>query len=310
MELEDYSHCTLCPRECGVDRTTGVVGFCGETATCRVSSSGPHFGEEPSFSGTRGSGTIFFTGCSSHCFFCQNHQISNENLGQDVTDDELLAIGRSLAAAGVHNLNFVTPDHFWPHIEALCRALRDEGVEVPFLFNSSGYQRPDMIERYAQWIDIFMPDFKFADPDLAERCMGDRRYPELALESLRRMVDAKGFLDPWDPSGRRPAKRGVLVRHLILPGEVENSLAVLRMLRQEFGKLLPLSVMSQFHPVPACREGGELDRCISAEEHGQVRELVLELEFLHVYMQTMDHTMEFLPDFRKDQPFEGNRRGD
>ena len=126
---------------------------------CRVASSGPHFGEEPSFSGTRGSGTIFFTGCSSHCLFCQNHQISNEHLGEAFAPDGFLALGRRLAASGVHNLNFVTPDHFWPHIEGLCRALRAEGVALPFLFNSSGYQRPDMVDRYARWIEFFLPDF-------------------------------------------------------------------------------------------------------------------------------------------------------
>ena len=307
MNQDAYSECRLCPRDCGVDRTAGEKGVCRETAMCRVASSGPHFGEEPSFSGTRGSGTIFFAGCSSHCFFCQNHRISNENLGEALTPDGFLALGRRLAASGVHNLNFVTPDHFWPHIEHLCRTLRGEGVTIPFLFNSSGYQRPDLVDRYAQWIDIFMPDFKFADPALAKACMGDERYPALALDALRRMVERKGFLDPWDPSGARPAERGVLVRHLVLPGRVENSIAVLKLLHHEFGKLLPLSVMSQFHPVPACFERELLTRRITAEEHRRIHELVDELGFRHVYIQEHSQGLEFLPDFREDEPFEGNR---
>lgn len=281
--------------------------MCGETAMCRVASSGPHFGEEPSFSGTRGSGTIFFSGCSSHCFFCQNHQISNEHLGQAVTVDEFVTLGRKLAASGVHNLNFVTPDHFWPHIEHLCRTLRAEGVTLPFLFNSSGYQRPDMIARYGEVIDIFMPDFKFADPALAKTCMGDERYPVLALDALRKMVELKGFLDPWDPTGARPAERGVLVRHLILPGHVENSVAVLKLLRHEFGARMPLSVMSQFHPVGACFERSDLARRITPGEHGRIHDLVGELDFRHVYIQEYVPGTEFLPDFRKDEPFEGNR---
>ena len=303
-----YSECRLCPRDCGVDRTSGALGVCGEDATCRVASHGPHFGEEPSFSSTRGSGTIFFTGCSSHCFFCQNHQILNEHMGRRVSPDELLGIARSLVAAGVHNLNFVTPDHFWPHIEFVCRTLRAEGVTLPFLFNSSGYQREDMVPRYAEVMDIFMPDFKFATPAIAKRCMGDEQYPAIALGALGRMVELRGFLDPWDPTGVRPAQRGVLVRHLIQPGEEENSIAVLRLLRKEFGPLIPLSVMNQFHPVAACRKRGELTRRISAGEHERVRSEVLDLGFKHVYMQAMPETADFLPDFSQDEPFQGNRR--
>lgn len=304
--FEAYRACRLCPRDCGVDRTAGGLGVCRETAACRIASAGPHFGEEPSFSGTRGSGTIFFSGCSSRCFFCQNYQISIENTGREVAPDELLGVARRLAASGVHNINFVTPDHFWPHIEYVCRMLREEGVSVPFLFNSSGYQRPDAIARYAEWMNIFMPDFKFADPDLAGACMGDPRYPESALEALRGMVEAAGFLHPWDPTGRRPAETGVLVRHLILPGHVDNSLAALRLLRREFGRLLPMSVMSQFHPVARCRACGRLDRAITPEEHAAVRDAVLEMGFRHVYLQTLSHGMEFLPDFEREEPFEGN----
>jgi len=305
--FDAYRNCRLCPRDCGVDRISGARGYCGETSVCRIASSGPHFGEEPSFSGTRGSGTIFFTGCSSHCFFCQNYQISNENQGDEVTLDALFAMAKTLAASGVHNLNFVTPDHFWPHIESLCVRLKEAGVNIPRIFNGSGYQREDMIGRYAQYMDIFMSDFKFAQGRLAKRCMGDDRYPEIAIKALRKMVELKGFLDPWDPSGACPAQQGVLVRHLILPGEVENSLEVLRLLREEFGRLIPLSVMSQFQPVSVCHERGELTRPITAEEYARVQDLVLELDFRHVYMQTLSHTSAFLPDFNRDEPFEGNR---
>jgi putative pyruvate formate lyase activating enzyme len=304
----DYAFCKLCPRECGVNRTNGAVGVCGETSACRVSSYGLHFGEEPCFSGARGSGTIFFTGCSSHCFFCQNYQISNRGLGDPVSPQRLLEMAEELIAQGAHNLNFVTPDHFWPHIEWVCRALRARNVSVPFLFNSSGYQREDMVSRYAECVDIFMPDFKYADADLARLCMGDAGYPDIALAALRRMVELKGFLHPWDPTGSETARQGVLVRHLILPGFADNSLRVLRLLRSEFGRLLPMSVMSQFHPVPACRERGQLTRRISLEEHERIRDLVMELDFEHVFVQPYLPTGEFLPDFERDEPFEGNRR--
>lgn len=306
--FEDYARCQLCPRLCSVNRNARETGVCGETAICRVCSYGPHFGEEPCFSGSRGSGTIFFTGCSSHCFFCQNYQISNQGLGDPVSPERLIEIIRDLANAGVHNINFVTPDHFWPHIEDAARVLRSEGFSLPFLFNSSGYQREEMVARYAEWMDIFMPDFKFAQAELARTCMGDARYPEIARAALRRMVELKGFLHPWDPQGRDTARTGVLVRHLILPGYVENTLQVLRWLRHEFGPRIPLSVMSQFHPVPACRARKQLTRRISREEHERVLDEIARLDFQHVFIQPYLPGIEFLPDFERDEPFEGNRK--
>lgn len=306
--MHRYRNCHLCPRSCGADRVTGQIGFCGETAVCRIASSGAHFGEEPCFSGKRGSGTIFFSGCSSQCFFCQNFQISLEHQGRAVSDEQLYEIARGLIRKGVHNLNFVTPDHFWPHIEKLCQRLRAEGEELPFLFNSSGFQEPAMIAAYAEWMDVFMPDFKFADSDLALACMRDRRYPELTLEAVRRMVAAKGFLQPWDPDHGVLARRGVLVRHLVLPGYVENSLAVLKLLREEFGALLPLSVMSQFTPVETCMQRGHLDRPVSREEYRRVCDAVEELGFRHVFIQPQSGDPDFLPDFRREEPFVGNEK--
>lgn len=308
MNFDRYRECQLCPRRCGADRTSGKLGICGQTATCRISSAGPHYGEEPSFTGMNGSGTIFFSGCSCRCFFCQNYQISAGGMGWEVAPEELVQTARALALSGVHNLNFVTPDHFWPHIQHLCRELKNEGVTIPTIFNCSGYQREDLVEEYAECIDMFMPDLKFAEPQLAKECMGDELYPDIALKALRKMVDLKGFLEPWDPIGARTAQRGVLVRHLILPDHVENSLEVLRLLRAEFGKLLPLSVMSQFRPVPECIERKYLCRGISREEHGKVRDLVYELGFQNVYLQEIPDTAEFLPDFSLEEPFEGNKK--
>lgn len=308
-DLSPYTSCRLCPRNCGVNRVAGERGVCGEEAVCRVASWGPHYGEEPCFSGTRGSGTIFFSGCSSGCFFCQNYQISAEHHGRDRTPEDLLQAALEMAAGpdAVHNINFVTPDHFWPHVRWLAQRLRQEGVTLPLLFNGSGYERPELVPEYAEWMDIFLPDFKFADPALAKRVMGDARYPELVLASLRKMVELKGFLSPWDPTGRETARQGVLVRHLILPGEVENSLAVLSRLRQEFGPLLPLSVMSQFRPVPACAGRGDLARRISGEEHVRVIGHAEALGFRHLFIQQHEDSADFMPDFRADHVFRGNR---
>ena len=307
MDFPAYTPCRLCPRQCATDRLGGAPGVCGETAELRIASWGPHLGEEPCFTGTRGSGTIFFTGCSCHCLFCQNWQISNgHGAGRVVSAEEFHRIALGLVECGVHNLNFVTPDHFWPHIAALCRRLRDDGVLIPFLFNSSGYQLPVMVAEYAALMDIFMPDFKFAAPALARQVLRDERYPEIALEALRIMVAEKGFLEPLDPSGQHPAQRGVLVRHLVLPGHVDNTLRVLDLLREEFGRWLPISLMSQYKPTPATRSQAPFDRHLTHEEYQTVLAHAAELGFENLLVQPLATTDDFLPDFQRPKPFRGN----
>jgi putative pyruvate formate lyase activating enzyme len=304
----EYSECRLCPRDCRADRQAGRRGICGETAELRCANACAHFGEEPCLSGTRGSGTIFFSGCSCRCFFCQNYQISREGLGTVRTPDQLFADAMALIGQGVHNLNFVTPDHFEPHVRHLCGQLRDAGITVPFIWNGSGYHLSRLVGRWAEYITIFLPDFKFAVPDLARRCMDDADYPRLALESLRRMVRERGFLKSSDDGGVMLAERGVLVRHLVLPGETENSLKVIELLHGEFGPDLPLSVMSQFHPVPACHEIGCLNRQVAADDYRRVCDRVFELGFSQVFLQPESGDTAFLPDFSDEHPFAGNPR--
>lgn len=309
MGFDGYKNCQLCPRNCKVDRTQGKTGVCGETADLRIAHLGAHFGEEPSFSGALGSGAVFFSGCSSHCFFCQNYQISSEHQGKIFTSAEFLSEAKALIDKEVHNLNFVTPDHFWPHVKELCASLRAEGCSIPTVFNSSGYQKPAMIAEYAEFMDMFMPDFKFAQPELARECMKDQNYPEIAIEAVRRMVKAKGFLAPYDPTGERPARHGVLVRHLVLPGHIENSLEVLKLIHGEFGANIPLSVMSQFQPVPGCSGHPEFGRVLEAREYEQVLELVEKLGFTRVYVQELVEKTAFLPDFNDpEDPFPGHKK--
>lgn len=307
MNLSPYSPCRLCPRQCSTDRLEGHAGVCGETAELRIASWGPHMGEEPCFSGTRGSGAIFFSGCACHCFFCQNWQISTAHgKGQIVSAEAFHRLALDLVERGVHNLNFVTPDHFWPHIEALCARLRADGVTIPFLFNSSGYQLPAMISRYASQMNIFLPDFKFADPIVARAVMRDERYPEIAIEALRLMIAEKGFLDPFDPTGINLAQRGVLVRHLVLPGHIENTLRVLDLLREEFGRWLPLSLMSQYTPVPAAQQRPPFDRTLTAQEYQTALDHAQDLGFENLLTQPMANSDDFLPDFEQPRPFRGN----
>ena len=302
----EYNECHLCPRDCGAHRNAGEAGFCGCDATLRIGAMLPHFGEEPCLSGTKGSGTVFFSGCSCACFFCQNHQISQEGIGRAYGFDEFLAGLRDLIGKHVHNLNFVTPEHYMPTLLAACRILRDEGYELPFLWNSSGYARPDAIRQAAKIIDVFMPDFKFASGELSLKCMGDADYSRHALTAIEAMVDSVGFLRPWDDSGQITSSRGTIVRHLVLPGYVDNSIAVIDTLYSNFGPLLPLSIMSQFMPMPECERRNMLNSQLTQQEYEQVCQYVRQLGFARVFVQEGNGDSSFAPDFTKAQPFLGN----
>lgn len=304
----EYKSCQLCPRQCGCDRTAGQAGYCGQTADCRIASITPHHGEEPCLSGSRGSGTIFFSGCSCGCFFCQNHQISLGGQGHVFTAEELYDSAVQLVARGVHNLNLVTPDHFWPHLRQLITRLRQDGIDLPIVWNTSAYCNADVLRQQLDLVDIFLPDFKFADPSLATRCMGDSRYPALARAALRLMADHAGFLRPWDTSGEICARRGLLVRHLVLPGELANSREVLQILHDDFGPNVPISLMGQFRPMPACQQRGELNRQLTSSEYTEICDYAQKLGFQRLFTQPEYGDPDFLPDFRRKQPFEGNQK--
>lgn len=299
----NYDNCCLCPRECGVNRNNGETGFCGESAELRIAAMLAHFGEEPCITGKNGSGTVFFSGCGCGCFFCQNFQISHQHIGKIYSPGDFLNALRGLVAQGVHNLNFVTPDHYWPHIKAACLALRDDGVDIPFLWNSSGYANASLVPEQCRVIDVFLPDFKFALPELAEKCMGDSRYPEIALKALSEMVDRKGFLRPWDTSGEMTATQGVLVRHLVLPGQLDNSIRALELLNEHFGPNLPISIMSQFQPMPECERLGLFNSKIAVDDYDKVCEYADSLGFTRIFIQEGLGDDSFAPDFTSDRPF-------
>ncbi len=308
---ELFRQCLLCPRECGVDRLQegekSSAGFCRQDSTLKVSYVGPHFGEEPPLTGTHGSGTVFFTGCSLRCSYCQNFQISREGLGEAMELEGLLAkVEDMILQRHVHNVNFVTPDHFFPYVFELITLLRRKGYDLPMVFNLSGYQSVNLLKKAEEYADIYLPDFKYADRNLAGKLSKCRDYPDAALAALSVMLSQKGFLDSFDTGGPL-AKKGVLVRHLILPGCVENSINALTTLFVEFGAGLPLSLMSQYVPVTR-QEVETLNRPLTGEEFNEVYAHALDLGFQHLFVQfpaeqTPDKKPPFLPDFRLDKPF-------
>jgi putative pyruvate formate lyase activating enzyme len=322
-----YRSCALCPRRCKVDRTAGQKGFCGESDRLRAAAIEAHMGEEPPISGRNGSGTVFFSGCSLRCAFCQNFQISHDGLGSqwdvDAAVNRLLTLHRE---RDIHNVNFVTPDHFFPHTIAIVERMKARELDIPVLYNLSGYQRIESLRMIVPYADIYLPDFKYSDASLAQRLSRCPDYPAVALDAIAEMVRQKGFLDSFAGcyddgalschSGNTSpiAIKGVLVRHLILPGHVKNSVDALTMLFLEFGRELPLSLMSQYTPVRAFPEDPALNRPITQEEFQSVFNHALELGFRNLFVQYPEDlaggSRPFVPDFSKDRPFTGNVEGE
>lgn len=298
----------LCPRNCRVNRLAGEKGICGETAALRIASIDAHFGEEPPITGTNGSGTVFFSGCTLRCTFCQNYQISADHYGYITTPDEIATRLRALHLdRGIHNVNFVTPDHFLPHTVEIVNSLRRGGTDLPILYNTSGYMSVNILKELEEYADIYMPDYKYSDPQLARSLSRARDYPDIALDAIAEMVRQKGFLNS-QLEKRLAATQGVLVRHLVLPGHVDNSMNALSILFNEFGPDLPVSLMSQYWPA---RTTGieELDRQLTFKEFYRVYDHALELGFNNMFVQHIEGWQKeraFVPDFHREKPFRGN----
>lgn len=303
MFFSEYNECNLCPRHCGARRNDSIPGVCGCNSTARISWMGPHFGEEPPISGTNGSGTVFFGGCTLRCRFCQNYQISLEASGKEYTFGAMCnSIEYMFQNTGVHNINFVTPDHFTPHVAAACRELRKRGLTIPFLANVSGYEHSPILDALLPVIDIWLPDYKYSDRKLAQNLSCAPDYPGIALKAIERMISQKGFLH-LDDNGI--ADNGVLVRHLILPGMVKNSCDALSTLFIEFGADLPVSLMSQYRPVRPMED--PFSRMITNDEFYEVLDFAQSLGFENMYVQYPENgeCAHLLPDFSRTNPFQG-----
>lgn len=261
------SHCLLCPRECRVDRAAGQTGYCRSGTLAAVASHHPHHGEEPPISGSRASGTVFFSNCTLRCVYCQNFRLSQGGVGGEVSDETLAGYFLELQERGCHNLNLVTPSHYLPAIaSALCLAA-EKGFRLPIVYNTSGYERVETLRLLEGIVDIYLPDMKYADPEKARRWSDAPDYPAVNLAAVREMHRQVGRLI-LDEDG--VAMRGLLVRHLVMPGAAEDSIAVLRSLRDEISPTASVSVMSQYFPTHHAKNYPPLDRRVRAEEYAQV----------------------------------------
>lgn len=260
---ERLAPCRVCPRHCDVDRPAGELGECGVGARALVASFGAHHGEEAPLSGWRGSGTIFFAGCNLHCVFCQNHGISQQREGSEVGAAELAEMMLELQTQGCHNINWVTPSHQVPQIlEALVTAAA-RGLRLPLVYNTSAYDDLEMLRLLDGVVDIYLPDFKYADRDIAERYSAAPDYPAIAKAALREMHRQVGDL-VTDKNGI--AVRGLMVRHLVLPGGLAGTREAMRFLADELSRDTYVNVMDQYRPCHQAHRYPELARTISGAE--------------------------------------------
>jgi putative pyruvate formate lyase activating enzyme len=300
------SSCVCCPRNCRVNRLEGRVGYCKVSAGIQISNSCLHFGEEPPISGTRGSGTIFFVGCNLRCVFCQNYQISQEFQQHPIRTlavDELVSEMLRLQEEGAHNINFVSPSHMVFQMADAINSAKNKGLNIPVVYNSNGYDSVDALRQIRGLVDIYLPDIKYLDNDLGKRLSGVNDYADVVMGVLREMLDQVGQLD-MDDDGI--ATRGMLVRHMVLPGYLENSKKCLRALADLSSDIF-VSIMSQYSPQYKACNFPQINRTLTAAEYDEITEYALDLGLENAFVQEMASQENYLPDFTQEKPFESSK---
>ena len=287
--------CVLCPRNCHADRINGRWGRCHETAEIVVARAALHMWEEPCISGDAGSGAVFFSGCPMGCVFCQNHNIAEAKAGKTITVERLSEIFLELQEKGAANINLVTGEHFVPGILEGLTLAKEQGLTLPVVYNSSGYEKPETIRLLKGSVDIWLPDFKYWDDELGLRFSGVPDYRERAMKAIDEMVCQTGAC-VFDEEGY--LRKGVVVRHLLLPGHVKNSREVLRYLHDTYGNRIYISIMSQYTPLSKDLPFEELNRKVTRREYERLLDYALELGIENGFFQEGEAAKEsFIPDF-------------
>jgi putative pyruvate formate lyase activating enzyme len=296
---EILSSCTLCPRQCKVNRLSGEKGFCGGN-TMEIAYFGPHFGEEPPLTGDKGAGTIFFSHCSLKCCFCQNHRISHEGIGRPVSEEQLGEIMLNLQSLGCHNIDLVTPSHFLPFIMKALAIAASQGLQLPLVYNSSGYESVKVLQLLDGIIDIYLPDWKYAEGNLGKQYSNAPDYPSVCMAALQEMYHQVGEMMVDD---HEIALRGLIIRHLVLPGHLSNSKKVLSRIRAAFPDSIRVSLMSQYAPKFRAQDHPLINRLLNHKEYHEICLLMEGLNFEEYWLQDLESQEVFFPDFNAANPF-------
>ena len=293
--MSAFAPCNICPKNCGADRTEREKGFCNTGKTLTVARAALHHWEEPCLSGTHGSGTIFFSGCNLRCVFCQNSAISRGNTGKEISENRLYEIFFELKEQGAHNINLVTPTHFLPTILPLIRRAKENDIKIPFVMNCGGFESVASLKEAEGLIDIYLPDFKYISPKLSAKYSHTPNYAEIAKAALNEMVRQQPECHFSDDG---LLLRGVIVRHLLLPGQIKDSKAVLLYLLKTFGDRIFISIMNQFTPTKELEKYPEINRKVTKREYDTLIDYALSLGIKNAFIQEGDTSKEsFIPDF-------------
>lgn len=290
--------CTLCPRNCQIDRTMGETGVCGQTENLKIARAALHYWEEPCISGEQGSGAVFFSGCALHCVFCQNADIANGTAGKEITRERLTEIFLELQQKGANNINLVTPGHFAPQIVWALERAKRQGLTVPIVYNTSSYENVDTIKSLEGLVDIYLPDFKYMDAKLSAKYSHAPDYSEVAKTVIAEMVRQTGSAEFFDGDEEGLMKQGTIVRHLLLPGCVQDSKAVIRYLYETYGDRIYISIMNQFTPLAGVEKYPEINRRVTETEYDEVVDYAIGLGVERGFIQEGGTAEEsFIPQF-------------
>lgn len=293
--MNKYENCLLCPRKCGINRRTGQTGVCGVSSEIKVARAALHYWEEPCISGKRGSGAVFFSGCSLHCVFCQNREISDGKEGKVISKARLSDIFMELAGKGANNINLVTPGQYIPDIVWAVNDAKSRGMKLPIIYNTSGYENVTELKLLEDIVDVYLPDFKYMDSTLSARYSRAKDYPSVAKQALSEIVRQQPDVVIDDATGL--IQKGVIVRQLLLPGHVNDAKAVLKYLYDTYHDHVYISMMSQFTPI-ALKDYPEINRTVTKREYERLVNYALEIGITNAFIQEGDVAKDsFIPAF-------------
>ncbi len=304
-ELDTLHDCALCPRNCHADRFSAKLGYCKASSDFTISSICIHRGEEPVISGSKGICNIFFTHCNLQCRFCQNHQISDNQIDGTPFVLSLEAVTRQVTRIldrGINIVGFVSPSHMIPHVKAIIRAVKNRGYEPTWVYNSNGYDKVETLRDLEKVIDVYLPDLKYMDSRLAAKLSDAADYPEVAGIALKEMLRQKGTTLIINDNGY--AESGLLIRHLVIPGNIDNSIEVLRFIAEELSPMVHIGLMSQYYPAHLAFSEMELSRSLTKKEYERVVKAMDEFGIRRGFIQEMESFNHYRPDFNKNHPFE------
>lgn len=293
--LNELEKCTICPHKCNINRNHGKIGRCKATNKVKIALYSTHEFEEPCISGQNGSGTVFFSNCNLNCIYCQNYEISQLGRGKEITIEELAQIFLIQQEKGVENINLVTPTSYVPQIIEAIKIAKKAGLKLPIVYNTNSYENVETLKQLEGYIDIYLPDLKYAENELGKKYSKIENYFEIATEAIKEMIRQVG-----EPKLKENGiiEKGVMIRHLVLPNHIENSKKVLKWIKENLPKEIYISIMAQYFPTYKAKEDNNINRKLTKEEWKEVEDYIAEIGIENGYVQELgEHEEEYVPNW-------------